>query len=161
MLMTTQNEYGGFIDTRQHRYVIPVGWGGKFGDLQASNLQHYLEALDPKVTQARKSLTAEETKNGEPAVTWDRTAIPLILKECAEYQTHLNWFSTHACKAKLPASMPIRASHCPSPFPTSHGAPSFKGSTDSSQSHETLPPTPTISHHEWECIDTFVEGYLD
>ncbi|CAO3628426.1 unnamed protein product [Cunninghamella echinulata] len=178
LLMTTQSNHNGggaFIDTRQQRVTIPLGWGGKLGELHGQNLALYLRSINPSIT--KPTTTSKQLSTWSPAGMEHKTtlltegAIQHTLNECKKYQSHLNWYACYARKSSLPntnaclqspnTSSFSSSTSTSSTFPSLLSNNSISSHVSSSSSTTTSPKFATIDAFEWDSINSFVTGYVE
>ncbi|KAI8081346.1 uncharacterized protein BX664DRAFT_388345 [Halteromyces radiatus] len=160
LLMTTQTTKGGFVDTRQQRMTMPLGWGGHLADLHATSLSQYLKSLHPSVTSAIRT-TKQLSTWSPPCMEHTTTnlltdaAIQHMLAECKKYQSHLNWYAFTARKSSSSSSSSSTTATTPIAA-TAAGSKSTVYHID-----KPMPPTPPLDPLEWESINSFVTGYVE
>jgi hypothetical protein len=153
-LLMTQPLNGGFIDVHQHRVTIPIGWGGKLGQVHAQNFGAFLQSIHP--------LLKNQLIHDNTAANVDDLLIQAV-KECSANQSHMKWF---VCYGQKPADMlgitpPLPCSSVKNSismqYPTNtaqmitpNASPSLKGFQQKEEDEST-----------WDSINDFVDGYID
>ncbi|CAO3633949.1 unnamed protein product [Cunninghamella blakesleeana] len=185
LLMTTQTNQGeGFIDIRQQRVTIPLGWGGKLGELHGQNLSLYLKSINPSITKPKKESTPLSTTWSPPGIEHKTTvlseaAIQHTLMECKKYQSHLNWYTCYAKKSSILPSTPNKPNHTMNNMNNNNGFLSSPSSTSSSSHssfnsissnsmirYDPISTSPkylasTMDVVEWDSINSFVTGFVE
>ena len=145
----------GFVDVHQEKVTIPLGWGGQLGEIHSQNLEAFLKSLDPKIREA--TTTQQRLSDWEPAGMDNTTtmltdsAIEHMVRECAKYQSHLNWFVCYGRKPSIVSAPSPPESTTITPAVSAVGVDAAIGSTASSP----------IEQGAWESIHDFANGYVD
>ncbi|KAI8889305.1 hypothetical protein K501DRAFT_3111 [Backusella circina FSU 941] len=149
MLMTRPANQG-FIDVHQHRIAIPIGWGGKLGDIHAQNLSLFLKSLHPAIR--------EYICPGHQIEAID-ALIDNAIRECQTYRSHMNWFVCYGQKPAASTTLQVT--------PQSSFAKNFASSPVITRAssveglNEILKNYGPLKANDWECIDDFIDGYVD
>ncbi|KAI8144228.1 hypothetical protein BJV82DRAFT_79845 [Fennellomyces sp. T-0311] len=154
-LLMMSSKQDGFVDVHQDKITIPLGWGGQLGEIHSQNLEAFMKSLDPKIREA--TTTQQKLSNWEPAGMDHTTtmltdsAIEHMMRECAKYQSHLNWF---VCYGRKPSIVPTASppeSTTITPAVSAVGVDAVVGPT----------PSSPIEQGAWESINDFADGYVD
>ncbi|KAF7731581.1 hypothetical protein EC973_009345 [Apophysomyces ossiformis] len=148
----------GFVNVRQQRVTMPLGWGGQMGEVHAQNFEGFFRSIHPSIKPTTTTST-KQVSQWQPAgmehrkIVFSDAAIRLAMEECKKYQSHLNWFTCYGQKPS-PADTPLS--------PRLDGPGSAVSLLATPMAHPT-PSTPPNSLEEgtWETIKDFIDGYVD
>ncbi|KAI8637879.1 S-adenosyl-L-methionine-dependent methyltransferase [Parasitella parasitica] len=84
--------HGGFVNVYQHLTHIPIGWGGKLGEVHAQNLIGLLTSIHPDIKQDLTVL--HDGKDVDDLIVQ-------AVNECAVQRSHVKWF---VCYGQKPTS---------------------------------------------------------
>jgi hypothetical protein len=147
MLMTRPTNQG-FIDVHQHRIAIPIGWGGKLGDIHAQNLSSFLKSLHPTIR--------EYICPGHQIEAID-SLIDSAIRECKTYKSHMNWFVCYGQKPADSRSLQVT----PQSIKHFSSSPVMAPTFSAEGLNEILENYGPLKANDWECIDDFIDGYVD
>ncbi|KAG0171330.1 hypothetical protein DFQ30_001162 [Apophysomyces sp. BC1015] len=147
----------GFVNVRQHRVTMPLGWGGQLGEIHAQNLDLFVRTMNPNIKQATTSST--QLSHWQPAGMEHRkvlitdAAVHHAIAECKKYQSHLNWYTCYGQKPS-PVDVPL------SPLVASRSSISLMTCQTGKTTPATSPST-SLEEGTWENIKDFIDGYVD
>ncbi|ORX58248.1 S-adenosyl-L-methionine-dependent methyltransferase [Hesseltinella vesiculosa] len=163
MLMTSSTK-NGFVDIHQEETTIPLGWNGQVGQVHGQCFESFLKSIRPALRESVQCSPTWEPQTMEAHMGLTIPMVNKIVRECAKYQSHLNWYVCYAQKSSLPAQSPNSRDSAKAPSMT----PSIVSSLDllaPGKSKNMLPPsfkeTKTVPPPNWETIDDFIDGYID